>query len=77
MVERRGAKRVGSCTSWSDLRRCPDCGENTLRVFWVELLGQAPRATDEFCDNPQCTRGDQPLTRKETAQTTTQRTINS
>ena len=33
MVERRGAKRLGACTSWSNLRSCPDCGQKDLEMI--------------------------------------------
>jgi hypothetical protein len=42
---------------WSEIERCPDCGETTLRVFWGPDVG-TPQRVDEFCDNPACPRGD-------------------
>jgi hypothetical protein len=46
--------------SWSELVVCPDCAQRTLRVFLIQREhDDAPVRTDEFCDNPACTRGDQ------------------
>lgn len=42
---------------WSEITKCPDCHQQTLRVFWAQRDGEAPKRVDEFCDNPGCTRG--------------------
>ena len=42
---------------WSARQECPDCHQDTLRVWWVQRDDLVKR-TDEFCDNPDCTRGD-------------------
>jgi hypothetical protein len=44
--------------SWSELMVCPDCDQETLRVFFAQYDDEPPRRTDEFCDNPGCTHGD-------------------
>jgi len=44
---------------WSVVEECPDCGQPTLRVFWTQRCDDEPaKRSDEFCDNPNCTRGD-------------------
>jgi hypothetical protein len=40
------------------MQECPDCHQETLRVFWTRDAEGLPKRTDEFCDNPDCTRGD-------------------
>jgi hypothetical protein len=46
---------------WSEMQECPDCHQETLRMFWVQIAeAGTPKLTDEFCDNPGCTRGDRP-----------------
>jgi len=44
--------------NFSAIEKCPDCQQDTLRVFWFQINDDAPTRTDEFCDHPSCTRGD-------------------
>jgi hypothetical protein len=51
-------QRWPNSRAWSEIQRCPECDQRTLRVFWFERAGEPPKVVDEFCDYPKCRRGD-------------------